>query len=126
MQTFELGEFLNNTLADYNEHAQQKNIELSIITDFAFHITLNGNTGKIKLLLGSILKNTIEHSKASSINFSIRQLLRSDKEILLEFSLEDNGCLARSSNKFSYLRSLVVARSLIEELNGKSELILSP
>jgi len=126
MQNFELGEFLKNILPEYKDHAHKKNIQLTIVTDFASHITLRENQEKIKFLLDIIIKSTIDHSEATSVNFSIRQLLRCNKEILLEFSLEDNGCLARSSKKFSYFRSLVIARSLIEDLNGRTELIQSP
>jgi CheY-like chemotaxis protein len=126
MQTFELTEFLDSHLAEYKQYARQKNVGLTIITDFVSSITLKGNETKIKFLLGSILKSTIDHSEATDINFSIRQLLRSGKEVLLEFSVEDNGCVSRSAKKFSYFRSLAIARSVIEELNGKSELILSP
>jgi CheY-like chemotaxis protein len=126
MPTFELFEFLNDSLAECKALALQKNIELTIITDFASYISLGGNNQRIKFLLDSILKSTIDNSKATVINFTIRQLLRSEKEILLEFSLEDNGCLSRSPKKFSYLRSFVIVRAVIEELKGKSELMLSP
>lgn len=124
MQSFELGAFLDEHLAEFKEEALEKNIDLTIITDFAAHIYLRANAVKIKSLLSTLLKNTMEHSGANRISFSIRQLLRSEKEILLEFSLGDNGCVARTK-KFAYLKSLVIARGLIGELNGKSELALS-
>jgi CheY-like chemotaxis protein len=125
MQTFELGGFLNDSLAPYKEFARQRNIELTIITDFASRVTLRADTQKIRMLLDTLFKATIDNSP-TVINFIIRQLLQFENTILLEFSLEDNGCLCASSKKFSYLRSLVLARSLIEELNGKSELVLEP
>jgi len=126
MQTFELGELLNSHLGEYKEYAHQKNVDFTIFTDFVSRISLRGKTQKIKKLLGSIIKNTIDHSKAGSINFSVRQLLRSNKEILLEFSLESDTSIHNSSKRIAYYRSLVIARSMIEELNGKSELIVSP
>lgn len=126
MQTFELGKFLNGSLAKYKEYAQQKNIELTIITDFASYLTLRADKIKINSLLGSIIKNTIDNSGATSIVFSVRPLIKSAKEILLEFSLEDDGCILQSSKKFAYFRSLVANKTLIEELNGKSEFITSP
>lgn len=126
MQTFELGKFLNKSLSEQKKHAQQKNIEFTAVTDFAFDIMLRADKRKIKTLLKSVITSTIDYSAASSIIFSVRQLLKSDKEILLEFSLEDNGSVSKSLDRFSYFRSLVTNRSLIEELKGKSEFVSSP
>ena len=126
MQTFELGKFLNRSLVEQKKYAQQKNIEFTTITDFAFDIIIRADKRKIKTLLKSVITSTIDHSAASSIVFSVRQLLKSDKEILLDFSLEDNGSVSKSLDRFSYFRSLVANRSLIEELKGKSEFVSSP
>jgi CheY-like chemotaxis protein len=126
MQTFQLAKFLNSSLAGHRKYAQLKNIEFTLVTDFIFDITLSADKRKIKSLLSDALKSTIDHSGATSIIFSIRQLLRSGHGILLEFSLETNGSVAASAEKFSYFRSLVANRHLIEELNGKSEFIVSP
>lgn len=126
MQTFELEAFLNHTLAEYKEYASRQNIELNTVTDLASFVMLRGDTAKIKYLLGCLLQSTIDHASATIIRFTTRQLLKSDREILLEFALEDNGSVAKSSKRFSYYRALVTAKTLIEELNGKSELILSP
>jgi two-component system, sensor histidine kinase len=126
MQTFELGKFLNKSLAKHKEYAQQKNIDLTIVTDFASYITLKGDKIKIRSLLGNIIKNTIDNSGATSVVFSVRPLVKSGKEILLEFSLEDDGSILHSSKKIAYFRSLVANKTLIEELNGKSEFINSP
>jgi CheY-like chemotaxis protein len=126
MQIFELGKFLNRSLAKHKEYAQQKNIDLTIVTDFASYITLKGDKIKINSLLGSIIKNTIDNSGATSVVFSVRPLIKSGKEILLEFSLEDDGSILQSSKKIAYFRSLVANKTLIEELNGKSEFINSP
>lgn len=116
---------MNRTLAEQKKYAEQRNIEFTAITDFAFDIALRADKQKIKTLLSNILKSTIDYSGATSIVINVRQLLRSEKEILLELSLEDNGPLARSEKRFSYLRSLIANRSAIEELKGKSEFVTS-
>jgi CheY-like chemotaxis protein len=126
MQIFELGKFLNRSLVKHKEYAQQKNIELTIVTDFASCLTLKGDKIKIRSLLENILKNTVDNSGATSVIFSVRPLVKSGKEILLEFSLEEDGCILQSSKTFAYFRSLVANKALIEELNGKSEFISSP
>ncbi|MFL5787918.1 MAG: hybrid sensor histidine kinase/response regulator, partial [Flavisolibacter sp.] len=63
-----------------------------------------------------------ENTNASTIIFSARPLLWSQHEILLEFVVQDNGPGKRTKG-FSFYRSMVNAKKLINELNGKSELI---
>lgn len=125
MQTFELETFLKSVLAPYQLIAEQKRIRLNLLLDSASYIMLKSDARKIEGLIGSIVESTIVNSTAKNISFSVRQLLRTDKDILLEFVLEDDGCLSRSGKKFSYYRSLIKTQSTIEELNGKSELIFS-
>ena len=124
--SFELDQFLSSILVHYQKEALRKNIDLSIMDDMASHVMISGDPGKLQFLLEKVLQNTIDHSGASRISFSSRQLLRSGKEILLEFLLEDNGSLDKIKHKFPYFRSIIHARSLIEELGGKSEWIFSP
>lgn len=118
---FELDHFLNGVLAHYRKLAHQKNIELSIIDDMASRVLISGNPDKLKILLDMVIQNTIQRTGASRICFSTRQLLRTEKEILLEFLLEDNGPHEKGNHKYPYLRSIISARNLIEEMGGKSE-----
>lgn len=126
METFELGNFLNRCLADYKTYAEDRNIEFTPVTDFAFDITVTADKTKFRSLLRSALKNTFDYSGATSVIFSIRQLLQSQTTTLLEFSLETNGAIAASTERFSFFRSLVANRNLIAELGGKSEFITAP
>lgn len=126
MQTFQLGNFLNICLAEYKTYARDRSIEFTPVMDFAFDIAVVADKAKVKSLLSSALKNTFDYSCATSVIFSIRQLLQSQTTILLEFSLETNGSIASSRGKFSYFRSLVANRNLVEELNGKSEFMDAP
>lgn len=123
MQTFQLGNFLNKCLAEYNTWAEQKNIEFTPVTDFAFDITVTADKTKFSSLLSSAFKSTFRYSGATSVIFCVRQLLQSPTTALVEFSLETNGAIAASPGKFSYFRSLVANRNLIGELGGKSEFI---
>ena len=126
MQTFELETFLNNVLAPYRLIAEEKGAKLDLILDSASYIMLKSDPSKIKMLIGSVVESAIINSTAKNISFSARQLLRTEKEILLEFVLEDDGCLSKSPKKISYYRTLIKTQSTIEELDGKSELIISP
>lgn len=126
MQIFELESFLKNVLSPYRLMAEEKRMRLDLILDSASHIMVKSDAPKIKTLIGSIVESTIVNSTAKNISFSVRQLLRTEKEILLEFVLEDDGCFSQPGKKVSYYRSLLKTQYAIEELNGKSELIFSP
>jgi CheY-like chemotaxis protein len=123
LQTFELEQFVHEILANFKSPAEKNGIELQVKGDIASSVLLNGNTKKIKFLLDTVLQNTIMHSGATRICFFTRQLLKTNSDILIEFVLEDNGITAR--RPFIYYRTLVIAKSMINDLDGKSELILA-
>ncbi|HEX2605937.1 MAG TPA: response regulator [Flavisolibacter sp.] len=125
--TYQLQDIIQESLITYKRLAQDYGIDLEILDDMASDLTIVGDVNLQRRLLNLVLQNTIEHSKASRIIFSARQLLQSDKEVLLEFALVDNGFFSRQkSRSFTYFRSLAQARQLIAELGGKSELISIP
>jgi len=107
--------------------ASNYGIELEVIDDLASFITVRGDLKAQKQLIHLILNNTIRHSRASKIIFTTKQLLQSDKEMLIEFSLTDNGAVPKLSSKtFGYFRTLIRAKQLVEHLNGKAEFIAVP
>jgi CheY-like chemotaxis protein len=123
-ETYQLQEVINETILPCRVLAFEYGIDLEVINDFASFLTIIGDVSTQKRLLGLILTNTIKYSKASKIIFTTRQLLQSDKNVLVEFSLVDNGAARKlSSESFGYFRSLVTAKALIEQLGGKSELV---
>ena len=123
-QTFELEKFISTILARYKSYAEQKGKHLQLRDDLASYVLLKGNTKKIKFLLDTVLQNAIDFSDASEISFSTRQLLKSGNEILIEFLLQDNGSTP-GRKPFSYYRALLRAKSMIEQLHGKSDLIVT-
>lgn len=125
-KTYQLQEIINETIIPCRTLATGYGIELEVINDLVSFITIVGDVKAQKRLLELILTNTIKYSKASKIIFTTRQLLQSDKDVLVEFSLVDNGNARKAGSKnFSYFRSLVAAKALIEDLGGKSEVVAS-
>ena len=120
MQTFELGKFIDSIVHKHEEHASTKGISLLVSDDLAARILLSGNRTKMERLMNTVLESTIENGGAHTISLSIRQLVRSASEILLEFALEDDS---RTPRCIAYYRAMVQARHLIEEMNGKSQLL---
>lgn len=120
MQTFELGKFIDSIVRKHEEHASSQGINLLVADDLAARILLTGNRNKMEGLMNTVLKSTIENGGASTISLSLRQLVRTPSDILLEFALEDDSKAPRC---IAYYRSMVHARHLIEEMKGKSQLL---
>lgn len=123
MQTFELGKFIDSIIHKHEEHASSHGIRLRVADDLAARILLTGNRTKMERLINTVLKTTIENGGASTISLSLRQLVRTASDVLLEFALEDDSKAPRC---IAYYRSMVQARHLIEEMNGKSQLLSTP
>lgn len=95
--------------------------------DLASYIIIAGDLTPHKQLLQQLLSALIMHTQAGKIIFHTRHLLQAGDEILLEFSLIDDGCFPkRNVQNFGFFRSLVMARNLIEHLGGKTELVAVP
>jgi CheY-like chemotaxis protein len=124
---YQLQQVITESIMPCRILASNYGIELEVIDDLASFITVRGDLKAQKQLIHLILNNTIRHSKASKIIFTTRQLLQSDKEMLIEFSLTDNGAVPKLSSKtFVYFRTLIRAKQLAEYLNGKAEFIAVP
>jgi CheY-like chemotaxis protein len=127
LATYRLQDIFSERLLTYRQLAHEYGIELEVIDDLASLITVAGDAQVQRNLLDIILPNTILYSRATRITFSTRQLLQSGNDLLLEFSLIDNGEFPpRRHEKLRYFRALVQAKRLIENLGGKAEIITVP
>jgi CheY-like chemotaxis protein/HPt (histidine-containing phosphotransfer) domain-containing protein len=69
------------------------------------------------------LSNAVDKAGASKIVISLKQLLKTDSEVLLEFTVEDNGNAEEHPEKvFALKRGLVRIRTMIEAFGGKTEI----
>ena len=121
-QSFRLAHLIQETVETYQMRAAAHGTELQIVNDFVSDILLMTDLRKLKSLFGLILRNAIDHSGASSITFSAKQMLYFENHVLLEFCFTDNGNLGKRS--FTYYRALVQIRQMVEELHGKSEMLI--
>ncbi|HEV7621276.1 MAG TPA: response regulator [Flavisolibacter sp.] len=122
---FELEKIISKSINNFKELAQENKVDLQITHDLASYTTLLGDGNKLEKLLNVILENTLTNSKATKVVFSIRQLLHFEKELLIEFLLEDNGCIKQRAGNISYCRSVITAKNLIDAMDGKSELTVA-
>lgn len=124
---YQLQQAITESIIPCRTLASNYGIELEVIDDLASLINVKANQKAQKRLIQLVLNNTIRHSKASKLVFTTRQLLQSGKELLIEFSLTDNGAVPKlSASSFVYFRTLVSVKRMVEHLNGKAELIAVP
>ena len=122
--TYQLQELIQDALAPIRARVAEKGTEFHLVYDVASSLTLLGDVAPQKELLRLVLNNILTYSRATRITFTIRQLLQSEKDILLEFSLIDNGFISRHTpGHFGYYRGLSSAKRQIEAMGGKAEWI---
>ena len=124
---FDLQEAIENVYYVYKPLALNQRIEFYILSDLVSRLEVNASLEKLNALTHLIFKNTILYSGAGEISLSIRQLLQTDNDVLLEFCLTDDGTKLKSSEKgFAYFRALASAKTIIKEMGGKSEIMSLP
>jgi CheY-like chemotaxis protein len=123
---FEIQEAIENVYFNYKSFALHKQIEFYILSDLASQCKVSGDNQKFDTLLHTLFKSVLIHSGADEVALSIRQLLQTENDVLLEFCLTDNGTTHKTSKSFKYFRALATAKQLTLEMGGKSELISIP
>jgi len=121
-----LQQLIEETTLSYTALAEQYGIRLQVLQDLASYAHLAGDIDRQKALLALVLPGTIRYARASQITLTTRQLLQSAHEVLVEFSVIDDGPARGEAPAFSYFRTLAQARRLIEDLGGKSEVMALP
>ncbi|HVG15978.1 MAG TPA: response regulator [Chitinophagaceae bacterium] len=123
--SFTLQELIHETLTCFKEDDKYKKLSLHLIDDLVSPLSIKTDKNEFREILKLLIANAVHLVKASKIIISLRQLLKTDNEVLLEFSVEDDG-LKKSSdldtNRFPYKRSLVAVRNRIDDFGGKAEI----
>lgn len=122
--SFKLQQLIEESLYTYKVNDAYKNVTIHLIDDLVSPLSIKGDKLKLKEVLDLLLANAVIQVKASRIVVSLKQLLKTEDEVLLEFTVEDNGI--KNSNPhtsfFAYKRSLIRIRGLIEQFGGITEI----
>jgi CheY-like chemotaxis protein len=122
---FKLQDLINESLTAFRNDPKFKKVSLHLIDDLVSPLSIMGNREHLKEVLGLLLSNGVELVRASKVIISLRQLLKTENEVLLEFTVEDDGLKKQTDfidHRYSYKRSLASVRSLIKEFGGKAEI----
>lgn len=125
--SFEIQQTIESAYFKHKMLALEKRIEFYVLGDLVSHLEVRGQSEKLFDLLNLVFGDTILYTGATEISLTVRQLLQTENDVLLEFCLEDNGPnLRANSRSFKYYRTLASAKQIISELNGKSEVMSVP
>jgi CheY-like chemotaxis protein len=120
--SFEIQQVIEQAYFTCKTLALEKKIEFYILGDLVSHVQVTGDKEKLHTLLTLIFQTTILNAKAKEVVLTIRQMLQTDNDILLEFCLQDNGQNSRTHSRgFGYFRALATSKQLIADLGGKAE-----
>jgi CheY-like chemotaxis protein len=123
--SFTLQELIHETLAQFKEDDKFKKRSLHLIDDLVSPLSIKTDRKEFKEILHLLIGNAVHLVKASKVIVSLRQLLKTDEEVLLEFTVEDDGLKKDSDpddGRFSYKRSLITLRNRIDDFGGKAEI----
>ena len=89
--SFKLQQLIEECLYKVKLNEHYKDVSLHLIDDLVSPLFIKGNSERLKEVLDLLLFNAANLAKASKIVISLKQLLKTQNEILLEFTVEDNA-----------------------------------
>lgn len=122
---FQLRELIEESLYAFKLNEEYKDVSLHLIDDLVSPLSVKGDKKALRNIIDLLLVNAVKVAKPTKITFSLKQLLKTDNEVLLEFTVEDNAFknnIDISESLFAYKRNLVQIKKLIIEFGGKAEI----
>jgi CheY-like chemotaxis protein len=124
-QTFQLQQVVEESLHQFHYNEKYRRIKLQKVDDLVEPLTLIGNKQVLADVLDLLMTTAAEYVGATSIMITEKQLLQSEKDVLLEFSVTDNGgkiLEEAGRNMFTYKRQMTQARKMVEACGGRAEI----
>ncbi|HEX2536411.1 MAG TPA: response regulator [Chitinophagaceae bacterium] len=116
---FQLQELVNDVVSGYRTAAYERHINLQVIDDFAAPVTLAGERTALHNILNALLQPIFRIAN-EKVTLGTKQLVQTEKELLLEFNLNTDGLL--TNNYVNWSADFDGPKALIEAAGGKSEL----
>ena len=96
MPSFKLQQLIEESLYGIKLKEENKGVSLHLIDDLVSPLSIKGDRERLKRLLELLLTNAVNIARASKVIVSLKQLLKTASEVLLEFTVEDNGWFSNS------------------------------
>ena len=123
--SFKLQQLIEESLYESKLNNDYKEVSLHVIDDLISPLLIKGDGKKLREVLDLLLLNAVNLVKATKIIISLKQLLKTEDEVLLEFTVEDNGLknmLDPDSTISAHTQHLIHIQNLIGEFGGKTEI----
>jgi CheY-like chemotaxis protein/HPt (histidine-containing phosphotransfer) domain-containing protein len=117
--TFNLQQLLEDCVQRFGKNELYKEANLHIIDDLVSPLCVIADRSGVEQVMERILKNAVVNFRATKIMISLKQLLKTDKDILLEFTVEDNGKLVAATDAHS--KEMKNIHLLIADAGGMAE-----
>lgn len=98
-------------------------VQLQFVTDLVAPLTLMGNQQVLQRIIYVLTQAAARYVGATKVMISMKQLLQTGSEVLMEFEVSDNGPSISGDGKsslYAYKRCLAEARLLVEQQGGRS------
>jgi CheY-like chemotaxis protein len=123
--SFKLQQLVENCLQKFRQHEENDHVSFHLMDDLVSPLSIKGDGKSLSEVLELILFNSVSVVKATKINITLKQLLRTNDEILLEFMIENNGnkdLIDTGDLNCAYKKNLAIIQNSIEDLGGKTEI----
>jgi CheY-like chemotaxis protein len=122
---FQLRELIDEGLYAFKSKEEFQDISVHLIDDLVSPLSIKADRKRLREILDLLLMNAVKVTKPTKITISLKQLIKTQKEVLLEFTVEDNAfkhLVDAEISLFSYKRNLVEIINLIKEFGGRAEI----
>jgi hypothetical protein len=122
---FPLRELIDEGLHAFKSKEESQDISVHLIDDLVSPLCIKANKERLREIFDLLLMNAIKFTRPTKITISLKQLIKTREEVLLEFTVEDNAfknLLDTEASLFFYKRNLVGVKNLIKEFGGKTEI----
>ena len=120
-QSFSLQQLIEQNLHEFTLTKKYKEINLHLVDDLVSPLLVKADAKQLQHIFRELLVNAVEWAHATKIIVSLKQLLKTEKDILVEFTVEDNGTHISHAEVMGYQQGIREIESKVEEYGGKLE-----
>jgi CheY-like chemotaxis protein len=122
-RVFQLQQAVQQSVQSFSSKEASSHIELKLVNDLVEPLNLVGNPLVLERIIHLLMTAATRYVGAKKVMVSMKQLLQTGSEVLVEFEVSDNGPSISAANKtslFTYKRYLSEARALVKQEGGRS------
>jgi len=88
---FNLSDFLEEIMRSYSFRSKAKNLSFDLIKDAKLPLEVIGDQIRLNQILSNLLSNALKFTPHGGIKVSVKELVRTGKQVSIEFTITDTG-----------------------------------